>query len=166
MASSDRVPLAGLAPRGSLGNLASPPRAKRRRDGMLDDDVLRFSSFDTRCYVSWRVIAFFVGCMISGGILLLLSSWQWFRRPILLWMSVPVRAQDAEFALVTAADGTYEVCPVEPIAVVQIELLVPGSAEQRARLAALQGLPLASRMVVYRHCRFVLNPDGLFTLLE
>lgn len=134
---------------------------------MLDDDVLRFSSFDARSYIRWRVLAYYAGCVATGGVLLLLSSWQWFRKPILVWMSSPARAQDAEFAVITAADGAYEVCPVEPLAAVQLELLAPGSAERRARLAVPpQRLPLASRMIVYRHCRFVLSPDGLFTLLE
>ena len=134
---------------------------------MLDDGILQFSSFDTRVYVPWRVYTFYVGCVASGGILLLLSTWAWFRRPLLDWMTTSTRAQDAELAVVTAADGTFEVCPVEPLAAQQLELLKEGSAERRARLAVPpRHLPLDSRMIIYRHSRFVLTADGVFTLLE
>ena len=150
--------------KGSLGTLVSPARMKRRREFMLDDDILHFSSFDTRRYIRWRVIAFYVGCVLSCGALFLLSTWEWFRLPLLLWMTTSTSTKEAEFAIVTACDGAYEICHVEPIASVEKALLDPGSDEFKTR--SLSGVPMESRMIVYRHSRFVISPDGIFTLLD
>lgn len=153
--------------KGSLGGVCAPARASRRRQFMLDDGVLLFDSFDTRRYLAWRVFAFYVCCFLTCGILLLLSSWDWFRKPLLLWMSVVARPQEAEFAVVTGADGSYEVCRVEPVEALQLEMLPLDSSERHSRLKVPpQNIPLDSRMIVYRHSRFVLSPDGVFTLLE
>ena len=135
-----------------------PQRTKRRRDLMLDDEPLRLKGWTPRKWVAWRTYALWAGYLLTGGILAVIAQWPWLLRPFTLFQSKPATDAEADFVIVDNADGSFEVCGVEPVADRPRELL--SSAERKAAGPVVpSSIPHDRRMLVYRHTRYVYNPE-------
>ena len=117
--------------------------------------VLATSAFVGRAYVPAFIFLYYAGCVLTGGLLWLVLQWYPAARARLV--SRPAQPAEADFFIIAATDGQVEVCPVERIAALPLEL-------QRGRCCGTLGCPLtvntadispSERMVVYRHSRFV-----------
>jgi cation-transporting ATPase 13A2 len=141
-------------------------RARRRRELMLDDDVLSIAWVEPRRHVPARVAAFHALSLLTGGTLAVVSQWAGCRRRAITSTSAFCAPGEADFVLVGGADGTFEACEVEPVAVRALENmgLSEGAARRReARGGAARG-PISTsaprRMFMYRHTRYLLREGG------
>jgi cation-transporting ATPase 13A2 len=157
----------GPLPQLRAGAPADPElRARRRRDLMLDDDVLSVAWVEPRRHVPARVVAFHALSLLTGGTLTVVAQWPFCRRRAITSTSAPCAPADADFVLVGGRDGTFEACEVEPVAARALENM--GLAEAAARRREARGgaargpitTPLPNRMFLYRHTRFLLREGG------
>lgn len=148
---------------GVCGPLSPPPplaedgsaRAKRRRDLMLDDEVLKSDRWEPRAYVLWKRIIYWLLCILTAGTVWVIANWSCLRRTKYLCLSRACRQADAQFFIIRGSDGSIEVPHVEPVMEVANELL--GWRAKRAKPAVELG-GAAPRMLVYRHVRFLYSP--------
>ena len=75
-------------------------RVKRRRDLMLDDEPLHLRAWDSRQWVQWKIYLLWLGYILSGGILALIASWPWLKKPCLRFKSRPCSDPKADFIVV------------------------------------------------------------------
>ena len=113
--------------------------------------VLLTSGFEGRAYVPAAVLIYYFAVVCTAGLLWLVMQWYPKARSKLVSRSVSHIA--ADFFIVTGVDGSVEICPVEPIAAVPLELQNRG-CWQPGFLNTARAVPLGQRMVVYRHSRF------------
>jgi cation-transporting ATPase 13A2 len=131
--------------------------------------VLQFVEFDPRVYSKTRVALYWTLVVLSGGLLWLVS--QWFEKRKALFLLKPSSAKDAEVVIITTASGDYQICPVEEIQTVARELRIAGRSCLCGGGGEDNGLirpsvPLTSRMIVFRHTRFLYREERKnFTLL-
>ena len=123
-----RGPLPALAP---LDPRDAEARARRRRELMLDDDVLGIAWQEPRRHVRARLAAFYAASALTGGTVAIIAQWSFCRRRAIAATSAPCAPSEADFVLVGGRDGTFEACEVEPVAAVALEAL--GLAEGAAR---------------------------------
>jgi cation-transporting ATPase 13A3/4/5 len=123
---------------------------------MLDDEVLKSATWEPRQHVLWRRALYWALCVVTAGTVWIISTWSFLTRRRALWLSRPCRHSEADFYVITGADGTIEVPEVEAQAEMPLELLSWRQGRQRRRESS--PIPPERRMVVYRHTRFAFNP--------
>jgi hypothetical protein len=131
-------------------------RERRRKDLLLDDEVLLTSSLEYRQYVPAAVYAYTALVALTLGILALVMSWN--AKSKLRLLTRPCSPDAADVVIVDGVDGSSEICPVEALAESAAEILhsrrACGSLCTSLYTTAA-AIPLDRRMVVYRHSRFV-----------
>jgi cation-transporting P-type ATPase 13A2 len=129
-------------------------RSRRRKDLLLDDEVLLTSSAEGRAYSIPALFMYYACVVATAGLAWLVGRWS--AKSLARALSVPAAPADADFFIVDGADGSFEICPIEPVGLETEELRASrSSCACGPLLPRHRGLAVADRMFVYRHSRFL-----------
>lgn len=140
-------------------------RAIRRKELMLEDEILRTGKMLFRKDVKWAIFLFYLFSVCTAGTLAIILNWPSFNKKRHLLLSRECNPKVADFVIVEDNDGSYfEACRIEQVR------LIP-----RESLPFWQGLKTAmnaseikdeEKMFVYRHTRFLHRGNGKYAQLS
>jgi len=133
-------------------------RAKRRKDLLLDDEVLYTGNMESRKFAFENIIIYYILVLCSAGLIWLVS--QWYQKELYRLVSKACNASEADFFIIDGIDGTFEICLVEELNEISNELRL---SKRRcgnvctSMYSNAAKIPLHHRMIVYRHTRYIYN---------
>lgn len=128
-------------------------RARRRKDLMLEDEIVITGKVIYRKYVSWVNWLYFILSIITCGTIAIVGAWPYFNRRKYLLLSEACEPLEADFVICENADGSsFEICPIERIEELAMEYRPYWAS--RSNREEPSTIPPDHRMFVYRHTRF------------
>lgn len=140
------------------------PRIPHPRVSPSPEQVVRTASMEGRAYSHAALLVYYAACVASLGIVWLVAQWA-PRATLRATTRAVLRARDADVFIVTGVDGEYEVCGVEAVARLTREAAVARAGRWcgcggGAWLPSAASIPVADRMLVFRHTRLVWDDAG------
>lgn len=133
-------------------------RARRRKDLMLEDEIVVTGNILYRQYVSWANWVYVFLSIITCGTIAIVGAWPYFNQKKYLLLSRECKPLEADFVICENSDGSaFEICPIERIEELAMESRPywDGSSKKQDP----SSIPPEHRMFVYRHTRFVYRKE-------